>query len=84
MSNGINVLNLCDGILCGKVALDRAGIKVNKYFQARLTRMPLLFLRRTTMVLFVLVILLSGVNGICRISTWFCQARLVKDFPVLV
>lgn len=32
MSDGINVLSLCDGISCGKVALDRAGIKVNKYF----------------------------------------------------
>lgn len=36
MSNGINVLNLCDGISCGKVALDRAGIKVNKYFSSEI------------------------------------------------
>lgn len=36
MSNGINVLNLCDGISCGKVALNRAGIKVNKYFSSEI------------------------------------------------
>ena len=36
MGNGINVLNLCDGISCGKVALDRAGIKVNKYFSSEI------------------------------------------------
>ena len=36
MSNGINVLSLCDGISCGKVALDRAGIKVNKYFSSEI------------------------------------------------
>lgn len=32
MNNGINVLSLFDGISCGMVALERAGIKVNKYF----------------------------------------------------
>lgn len=36
MSNGINVLSLCDGISCGKVALDRVGIKVNKYFSSEI------------------------------------------------
>ena len=36
MSDGINVLSLCDGISCGKVALDRAGIKVNKYFASEI------------------------------------------------
>lgn len=28
----INVLSLFDGISCGQVALERAGIKVNKYY----------------------------------------------------
>ena len=36
MSDGINVLSLFDGISCGKVALDRAGIKVNKYFASEI------------------------------------------------
>lgn len=38
MSDGINVLSLCDGISCGKIALDRAGIKVNKYFASEIDK----------------------------------------------
>ena len=30
-NKGINVLSLFDGISCGMVALERAGIKVNRY-----------------------------------------------------
>ena len=29
---GINVLSLFDGSSCGQVALERSGIKVNRYF----------------------------------------------------
>lgn len=36
MSDGINVLSLFDGVSCGKIALDRAGIKVNKYFASEI------------------------------------------------
>lgn len=36
MDNGINVLSLCDGMSCGHIALDRAGIKVNKYFASEI------------------------------------------------
>ena len=36
MSNGINVLSLFDGISCGMVALECAGIKVNKYFASEI------------------------------------------------
>lgn len=36
MSDGINVLSLFDGISCGKIALERAGIKVNKYFASEI------------------------------------------------
>ena len=32
MEKGINVLSLFDGVSCGMVALNRAGISVNKYF----------------------------------------------------
>lgn len=35
-NNGINVLSLFDGISCGQVALERAGIKVNKYFASEI------------------------------------------------
>lgn len=34
----MNVLSLFDGISCGRVALDRAGIKVNKYFASEIDK----------------------------------------------
>lgn len=34
----MNVLSLFDGISCGRVALDRAGIKVNKYYSSEIDR----------------------------------------------
>lgn len=33
---GINVLSLFDGMSCGQIALDRLGIKVNKYYAAEI------------------------------------------------
>lgn len=35
---GINVLSLFDGISCGQVALERAGIKINKYFASEINK----------------------------------------------
>lgn len=35
---GITVLSLFDGISCGKVALDRAGIKVEKYYASEIDK----------------------------------------------
>ena len=32
----MNVLSLCDGMSCGQIALERAGIKVNKYFASEI------------------------------------------------
>lgn len=32
----MNVLSLCDGMSCGHIALDRAGIKVDSYFAAEI------------------------------------------------
>lgn len=32
----MNVLSLFDGISCARVALDRAGIKVNRYFASEI------------------------------------------------
>ena len=34
--SGINVLSLFDGMSCGRIALDRAGIEVNNYFAAEI------------------------------------------------
>jgi DNA (cytosine-5)-methyltransferase 3A len=38
LSEGINVLSLFDGISCGQVALNNAGIKVNKYFASEIDK----------------------------------------------
>lgn len=38
MERGINVLSLFDGISCGRVALERAGIKVNRYFSSEIKK----------------------------------------------
>lgn len=32
LNKGLNVLSLFDGMSCGRIALDRAGIKVNNYY----------------------------------------------------
>jgi len=36
--NGINVLSLFDGMSCGHIALDRSGIKVDKYFASEIDK----------------------------------------------
>lgn len=38
INKGINVLSLFDGISCGQIALERAGIKVNKYFASEIDK----------------------------------------------
>lgn len=38
MSEGINVLSLFDGMSCGQIALERAGIKVNNYFASEIDK----------------------------------------------
>ena len=35
-SSGLTVLSLCDGMSCGHIALDKAGVKVNKYFASEI------------------------------------------------
>ena len=37
-STGLNVLSLFDGMSCGRLALDRAGIKVNNYFASEIDK----------------------------------------------
>lgn len=38
MKEGINVLSLFDGMSCGMIALERAGIKVNKYYASEIDK----------------------------------------------
>lgn len=42
---GINVLSLFDGISCGRVALERAGVKVNNYFSSEIDKKAMLVSR---------------------------------------
>ena len=35
-SHGLTVLSLCDGMSCGQIAFERAGIKVKKYFASEI------------------------------------------------
>ena len=37
-STGLNVLSLFDGMSCGQIALERAGIKVNNYFASEIDK----------------------------------------------
>ena len=32
----MKVLSLCDGMLCGRIALEKAGIKVDKYYASEI------------------------------------------------
>ena len=38
LSEGINVLSLFDGMSCGQIALEKAGIKVNNYFASEIDK----------------------------------------------
>lgn len=38
---GITVLSLFDGISCGRIALERAGIKVNKYYASEIKKIAI-------------------------------------------
>lgn len=38
MTDGIKVLSLFDGISCGRIALERAGIKVDKYYASEIKK----------------------------------------------
>jgi site-specific DNA-cytosine methylase len=35
---GVNVLSLFDGMSCGQIALERSGIKVNKYYASEIDK----------------------------------------------
>lgn len=37
-NNGLNVLSLFDGLACCRIALDRAGIKVNQYYASEIDK----------------------------------------------
>ena len=40
--NGLTVLSLFDGISCGRIALERAGIKIANYYASEIKKLQLL------------------------------------------
>ena len=38
----MNVLSLCDGMSCGRIALERAGIKIDNYFASEIEKKNIL------------------------------------------
>ena len=38
MKEGINVLSLFDGMSCGRIALEKSGIKINNYFASEIDK----------------------------------------------
>ena len=40
-TEGINVLSLFDGISCAKLAMEKAGIKINKYYSSEIDKSAL-------------------------------------------
>ena len=38
MNEGLNVLSLFDGMSCGMIALERAGIEVDNYFASEIDK----------------------------------------------
>ena len=41
LGKGLNVLSLFDGMSCGRIALERAGIPVNKYYASEIDKHPI-------------------------------------------
>lgn len=41
MKTKINVLSLCDGMSCGHIALDRAGVKIDKYYASEIKQIAI-------------------------------------------
>lgn len=58
--DGINVLSLFDGMSCGRIALERAGIKVNKYYASEVDK----YAMQVTMANFPNTIQLGDVRNV--------------------
>ena len=53
----MNVLSLFDGLSCGMIALERAGIPVSNYFASEIDKYAIKVSEKTTLILFVLEML---------------------------
>lgn len=69
MEVGINVLSLFDGIACGRLALERAGIKVNKYFASEIDPYAIKIAKKN----WPDIIHVGDVSKINFIDGWLCS-----------
>lgn len=54
----MNVLSLFDGISCGQIALERAGIKVDKYYASEIEDFAISITQKIIQIQFKLVMYL--------------------------
>ena len=54
---GLKVLSLCDGISCGRIALDKIGIEVDEYYAAEIKPIAIKVLKVIIQILYILVML---------------------------
>lgn len=62
----MKVLSLFDGISCGMVALERAGIPVESYYASEIDKNAIAISQKNYPNIIVWEMLQSGVNGIFR------------------
>lgn len=60
----INVLSLFDGMSCGRIALERANIPVNKYYASEIDKYAITISKKN----YLDIIHLGGVYGFCPTS----------------
>lgn len=60
MKEGITVLSLCDGISCGRLALERAGIPIKKYYASEIKKIAI----KVSQINFPDIIHIGDVNNI--------------------
>lgn len=48
----MNVLSLFDGISCGRVALERAGIKIDTYYASEIDKYAIKIAQKIILILF--------------------------------
>lgn len=60
MKEGITVLSLCDGISCGRLALERAGIPIKKYYASEIKKIAI----KVSQINFPDIIHVGDVNNI--------------------
>ena len=66
-STGLTVLSLCDGMSCGQIAFEKAGIKVDKYYASEIKECAI----NTTIHNFPNIRKRSWISDLHHLSTFF-------------